>query len=395
VDWIDERIEHITKKLKIVSLKNALQIYILLGIAAVVIFSLLTMFICNNWIRLIIFKYEGFTSYDIVGEYVYIDKIFSSMQNSDKVLTIIINLIKNFSPIIYSIVSIIVISKLYYKNKLEIPLNILKEEAKHIGEEDYSFECTYETGDEMGEICETFDNMRRQLITNKENLWRQINEERRLKAAFAHDLRTPLTVLKGYTELLIKYYPEGKIDEEKMMETLNMMKSQIVRLENFGGTMKKINTLEELELNKIEITKGDFISSIESLVKGINDTQDKKLRLHVDDIQSEFAVDKDIVIQVLENVLSNALRYCNNTIDITIKTEDSFLFIYVKDDGRGFTKEELNKACQPYYTSSKCENHYGLGLSICKLLCEKHNGNISLFNSIDGGAIVCATFQTP
>lgn len=395
MDWIDERIEHITKKLKIVSLKNALQIYILLGIAAVVIFSLLTMFICNNWVRLIIFKYEGFTSYDIVGEYVYIDKIFSSMQNNDKVLTIIINLIKNFSPIIYSIFSIIVISKLYYKNKLEVPLNILKEEANHIGQEDYSFECIYETGDEMGEICETFDNMRRQLITNKENLWRQINEERRLKAAFAHDLRTPLTVLKGYTELLIKYYPEGKIDEEKIMETLNMMKSQIVRLENFGGTMKKINTLEELELNKIELAKGDFISSIESVVKGINDTQDKNLRLHVDDIQSDLVVDKDIVIQVLENVLSNALRYCNNTIDITIKTEDSFLFIYVKDDGRGFTKEELNKACQPYYTSSKCENHYGLGLSICKLLCEKHNGNISLFNSIDGGAIVCATFQTP
>lgn len=395
MDWIDERIEHITKKLKIVSLKNALQIYILLGIAAVVIFSLLTMFICNNWVRLIIFKYEGFTNYDIVGEYVYIDKIFSSMQNSDKVLTIIINLIKNFSPIIYSIVSIIVISKLYYKNKLEVPLNILKEEANHIGHEDYSFECIYETGDEMGEICETFDNMRRQLITNKENLWRQINEERRLKAAFAHDLRTPLTVLKGYTELLIKYYPEGKMNEEKMIETLNMMKNQIVRLENFGGTMKKINTLEELELNKIEITKGDFISSIESVVKGINDTQDKKLRLHVDDIQSELVVDKDIVIQVLENVLSNALRYCDNTIDITIKIEDSFLFIYVKDDGRGFTKEEFNKACQTYYTSSKCENHYGLGLSICKLLCEKHNGNISLFNSIDGGAIVCATFQTP
>ena len=391
MDWIDEQAYKIVHKLKITTLKNTLNIYIIFGIIAVFAMSVLTIYICDNWIQLIIFKYDV-SQIPFGREYIYLDEIYSIMQNSDKILTIVIKGINSFSPIIYSIITIAVISKLYYKNKLEEPLNILKEEASRIANEDYSFECKYETLDEMGEICETFDSMRRQLIINKEKLWKQINAERKLKATFAHDLRTPVTVLKGYTELLLKYYPEGKVSDEKMLETLHMMKNQIMRLEKFGNTMKQIDTLEELKINKVKVEAIELIKTLESAVKAINDTNNKNVDINFLNLEDSLNIDIAVVMQVLDNLLSNSLRFCNHNINITITIEEDYLLTYVKDDGRGFTQEELKNACQTYYSSSKDEHHYGLGLSICKLLCEKHNGYISLSNSIEGGAIVCVTF---
>ena len=76
-----------------------------------------------------------------------------------------------------------------------------------------------------------------------------------------------------------------------------------------------------------------------------------------------------------------------------MEQNNDMLLIFVKDDGKGFSKEELNMASKPYYSGENISSeHFGLGLTICKMLCEKHGGGIYLSNSIHGGAIVCAEF---
>ena len=82
-------------------------------------------------------------------------------------------------------------------------------------------------------------------MENHQKMWDMMEEQKRLNHAFAHDLRTPLTVLHGYIDFLYKYYPQGMIREEKLMDTLRMMDRQVVRLKKFGDTMKSVSTLEE------------------------------------------------------------------------------------------------------------------------------------------------------
>ena len=112
---------------------------------------------------------------------------------------------------------------------------------------------------------------------------------------------------------------------------------------------------------------------------------------------SDWFLDEMIFMEILENMLSNATRYAKSKVVITLESSEDYgeLYLYVQDDGEGFSKEGLKMADRPYYSDQKGKDdgtHYGIGLFICKFLCEKHGGSLDLANSIDGGAIICAIF---
>ena len=84
-----------------------------------------------------------------------------------------------------------------------------------IGENNLDFQVDYTNKDEMGQLCQEFERMRRQLILNNQKLWRTIEEEKALRSAVSHDLRSPLSVLKGYLEMLEEFRKAGILDQEK------------------------------------------------------------------------------------------------------------------------------------------------------------------------------------
>ena len=91
---------------------------------------------------------------------------------------------------------------LFYRRRLRTPLGILEDSAAAIRGNDLDFRIAYDSRDEMGRLCQSFEEMRQELVCNKENMWKLVDRQKELNAAFAHDLRTPLTVLKGYTDFL-------------------------------------------------------------------------------------------------------------------------------------------------------------------------------------------------
>ena len=104
-------------------------------------------------------------------------------------------------------------------------------------------------------------------------------------------------------------------------------------------------------------------------------------------------------MQIYENLLSNSIRYAKNDIAISVVIKNNDLVISVSDDGCGFKNSDIEKATLPFYKLSKdiSTEHLGLGLNICKILCEKHggsihlsnqNGNIQIANNKAGGACV-------
>ena len=107
-----------------------------------------------------------------------------------------------------------------------------------------------------------------------------------------------------------------------------------------------------------------------------------------------FRLDEEAVSQVFENLLSNAVRYAEQKIEITFRTSAQFFCIEVSDDGAGFSCAGLEQATAPFYREKQefGDSHMGIGLNICKILCIKHGGYLSVANRKEGGACVTAVF---
>ena len=104
-------------------------------------------------------------------------------------------------------------------------------------------------------------------------------------------------------------------------------------------------------------------------------------------------VDVEAVVQVGENLLSNAARYARTRVTMCVEARGGALEVCVADDGCGFTPDGLEKATEPFYRAEGSgEGHLGLGLNICRILCERHGGGVSVENGEDGGAVVRARF---
>jgi K+-sensing histidine kinase KdpD len=290
------------------------------------------------------------------------------------------------------------VAYLFYRNKLKKPLQILATAADKIGENDLNIEIQYSVKDEMGELCNSFEIMRKQLIANNQKMWDVMEEQRRLNAAFAHDLRTPLTVLRGYTDFLKEYIPQGKISEEKLSSSLSLLSDNLTRLERYCNTMKEINSLDEIPLHKTLTDTVAFYQKLEDIITVMDGSNGIHIKLNSISLpKEELSVDEAIVMEVLENLMSNALRFAKTTVTVslTIEEEAKLLLVSVKDDGKGFSTKDLNMATKAYYKDETEKNscHFGIGLYICTILCEKHGGCISLSNSMNRGAVVTASFS--
>lgn len=403
MDWIEELVEKMRKKLLDTSLKKSLAIYIAVAAVAVICLSIGTGLLCEGWRKLINMRYvpmdkaykwereaeEDMSRILVSGNY------YSMMSKSDQIMYSAFWFIENWCVLFYSIGTIILVSWMFYRNKLEEPITIIQDGALHVSRGELDFDCTYTALDEMGELCGAFDSMRRRLIDNYQTTWNLMEEQRCLNAAFAHDLRTPLTVIRGYTEFLKTYYPTGKVSDESLTEYLTLIDDQVLRLRDFSNTMKEINTIEELEP---KLKKQDALALVKKIQETVQILDGMEgisfaFQQEVKEKQEIFA-DDAMIMEVIENLISNAMRYAKEGIEVYVdmSEEGDYLQVYVQDDGPGFTKEGLEKASKPYFGEKGKGGHFGIGLFICKVLCEKHRGRLDLSNSIEGGAICCASF---
>lgn len=246
----------------------------------------------------------------------------------------------------------------------------------------------------MGCLCREFERMRGQLAENNEKLWRNIEDERILRAAISHDIRSPLSVLKGYQEMLIDFLPNGVIDVSKAMEMLSESMKQIERMDSFVETMHKMNSLEQRKLLPGSITGEDLKTDIQAELAILGADKEKKVILDVSETQEVFKGDKEVILEVIENLLSNALRYAKERVEVRVYVSNSELKICVKDDGNGF-EEDADKITEAFHQQNIKDSlkHAGMGMYISRLYCEKHGGNLLLENQETGGAFVAAIFR--
>lgn len=313
------------------------------------------------------------------------------------------------SPFIIFITLAIVFFRRFYRLRLAAPLATLHEAADSIARQDLDFSVGEVRGSEFARLGEAFEQMRESLVDAQQELWHTAEERRRLNAAFAHDLRTPLTVLSGTVEMARMRLAgmTGPADAARGREVLGNMAEQVERIERYVEVMSQANKLEDRPVRRELTSMGDLVRGMavegDALVaarcEGVTLTvtaSDQSCGrtgrgrhiVDFDDATSTRAldhvvldVDTELAWEVLGNLLSNACRYAVSAVTVDIAFDGSRLLFEVSDDGPGFSQEALSRGCEPFFGENRSEEHFGMGLSIVAVLARLHGGDVELANA--------------
>lgn len=380
---------------KDLSLKKNIVLYITVFAIIAILLSTVTFALCNDTVNKIKDAYPpvGEKYYltnengERLGDGTYISNEETSLSKEDERLTSVLEIIPIVATPIYSALCVIAAALLFYQNKLKVPLAKLRVASEKISNNDLDFQVEYSSKDELGQLCTSFEIMRSTLASNFSEMWRQMEERKQLNAAFAHDLRTPLTVLKGYDEIL------QASNNPATRDTAVTMGKHIFRLERYVDSMSHLRRLEDAQPKSDKFDIRAYVDTIADSVKILCEQHGKTLWVQINIKNILICIDCSFVSQVNNNLISNALRYAKLEVHISYVSDNNGFYISVSDNGCGFTKDVLNKATNPYFTEEKDHSeHFGLGLYICKILCEHHGGYLKIENC-STGAKVTAFFK--
>lgn len=389
-------------KIKTKSLKTSMAVTFLITICVITILSSVTIFVANQVQHEILKKrYLTINSPDFqvdenTGSYVLdIDNsniTWQPLSTWDNIsyygsYAAMIGL-----PVFYIAVGIGAAAVVYYRKRLREPITQLQNGVERIQEDNLDFHIEYNGDDELGRLCCSVEKMRRELRQKHKALWESLEQRKLLNVSVAHDLRTPITVLKGYLDYLEKNIPQDKLTEDMLLDTVSSMQGAVNRLELYVESVRDIEKIENIEIEKRSENVKLLLNELRSNVRQL--ARDKEIIISNDITVDKIQIDKNVFFRILENLLQNALRYAEKQVSINLSHKKDFLILTVKDDGKGFSAADLEKATTVFYSNDKKKQHFGIGLSVCKILCEKHGGLLYVGNQKEKGACVTAKLKT-
>ncbi len=280
---------------------------------------------------------------------------------------------------------------IFYRWKIRRPYRALMEAVFKISDNDLNFEMGYQGTNELGRLCGAFELMRRELVRGKRRMWEAVEERKRLNSAFAHDMRTPLTVMRGHAEM-IESELEGTADSESIRFSVGEISRQVDRLSAFADTVGRLRRLEDYEPRLSPVSAAELASALSGtarlLCPGVAAEVENLLGPAV------LYTDAEALAQICENIISNASRHAKNSVRVVLRWQGDKCAAEVTDDGGGFSPRDLECASRAYYRGERRgdDAHFGLGLYISSVLAKKLGGELLLENSPQGGARVTATF---
>ena len=284
-----------------------------------------------------------------------------------------LNIVQTVSCILFPVGGLIVSVFLFYYLKLKQPISCLQNGIMRIQNNDLDFSLPILSNDEMGQLCAAFEEMRSELLKSNRLLWQQAEERKRLNAAFSHDLRNPITVLKGSVKLL----RQGIQDEQ----TIDRLESYTLRIEQYVEAMSSVQKLEQLSVKPKEIRLSVLQSELQETARLL--ALSKKVSVLVPS-GGTVCIDHGLFLTVAENLIGNAARFAEKAISIQITLQNDSMTLNVEDDGAGYPLSLVQNGPTPFETTSSNSSHFGMGLYSSRILCEKHGGRLILENRAGG-----------
>ena len=275
------------------------------------------------------------------------------------------------------------------------PVNVLKEAARRIESGDLNFHLEAESRDEFAELTQAFEKMRERLKENQEEKTRDEEENRELVTNIAHDLKTPITVIRGYAEGIRDGVASTEEKKRQYLQTIFHKAIEMNRL------IDELNYYAKIETNKIPY---HFV-----ILPALEYFQDYSMELRGDldalgyRFLTDFFLEDTVEIiadpvqlrKVLSNIISNSVKYMDKAqpeIHFSLLDAGDFVEVVIRDNGRGIGKKDLPYIFERFYRSDTARSSEnggsGIGLSIVKKIIEDSGGKIWAESDVGQGTAI-------
>ena len=266
---------------------------------------------------------------------------------------------------------------------ISVPLAKLQKAARNIREGNLDFEIQQESDDEIGQLCQDFEEMRLRLKANAEEKVAYDKENKELISNISHDLKTPITAIKGYVEGIMDGVADTPEKMDRYIKTIYNKANEMDLLINELTLYSKIDT-NRIPYNFTTISAKDYFEDcaedlhMELEAKGVEFTY----RNWMED-DCKVIVDPEQLRRVINNIVSNSVKYVDKPqtrITMEVKDVGDFIQVELGDNGKGIAAKDLPYIFDRFYRTDASRNSSkggsGIGLSIVKKIVEEHGGNI-------------------
>ena len=263
------------------------------------------------------------------------------------------------------------------------PIHKLQEAAQNVEEGNLNFEIKPEKDDEMGRLMQAFEKMRIRLRDNAEEKLKSDRESKELISNISHDLKTPITAIKGYVEGIMDGVADTPEKMDRYIKTIYNKANEMDLLINELTLYSKIDT-NRIPYNFTTISAKEYFADcaedlhMELEAKGV----EFSYRNYVE-VDSKVIVDPEQLRRVINNIVSNSLKYMDKPqgkITMNLKDVGDFIQVELGDNGKGIAAKDLPYIFDRFYRTDASRNSSkggsGIGLSIVKKIVEEHGGNI-------------------
>jgi len=245
--------------------------------------------------------------------------------------------------------------------------------------------------DEFGQLSRDFDSMADKLQQNMERLESDMQQQEQFMGAFAHELKTPMTSIIGFADLL----RQGDLDENTRLMAANYVYSEGKRLEKLAFKLLELIVVKKDDLTMKRVWLPRYLEEVE---KALSPTlKSKGIRLICRSEQGRAVLEPDLVKSLLYNLIDNASKAMDGEGIIAVKASiiPGGCQFMVADNGRGMEEKDLARITEAFYRVDKSRSRQqggaGLGLALCKQIVELHNGTLHYDSKLGSGTQVTVT----
>lgn len=292
--------------------------------------------------------------------------------------------ISNLMVLICLVVPVIVICLvLWIYHSIVTPIHMLQMATQNIKNGNLDFEVEVHNKDEIGELCEDFEEMRIRLKDNAEEKIRSEQQSKELISNISHDLKTPITAIKGYVEGLIDGVADTPEKRNKYLQTVYSKAIDMDHLINELSFYSKIDTNKiPYTFNRINVV-GYFEDCAEDLSRELEEEHIGFAYQNYVDDSVQMIADAEQIKRVINNIVGNSKKYSDKAdtkIRMTVKDVGDFVQVEIEDNGKGIAAKDLPYIFDRFYRTDASRNSSkggsGIGLSIVKKIMEDHGGKI-------------------
>lgn len=267
------------------------------------------------------------------------------------------------------------------------PIRLLTRATREMTQGDYSYRAEQTSNDEMGQLTKDFNQMANALEENIHKLEQEIEAKEEFIAAFSHELKTPLTAIIGYADMLRSH----KLDEEKAFLSANYIYTEGKRLETMSFRLLDLIVTRrgDIEFQTVDV---DSLFGYIKEMYGIHTETDMHFQFSYE--PGQVRMEPNLIKTVLINLVDNACKASEpgSTVEILGTRQEKGYFFAVRDYGVGIPAEELRKITEAFYmvdkSRSRSKNGAGLGLALCTEILKLHGSELVIESTLGEGSCI-------